>query len=70
MKTEIEIKATKMLIISLICKINFELEFKQCMLLIMRYTYSKNVYNYSYNADVTDLAAPMKMTLHVYMYLL
>ena len=33
----------------------------------MRYTYSKNVYDYSYNADVTDLAAPMNMTSNVYL---
>ena len=34
----------KMLIIIIICKINFVLVFKYCILLILRYTYSKNVY--------------------------
>ena len=42
----------------------FVLVFKYCILLILRYTYTKNVNEYSYNADITDLAAPMKMTSH------
>ena len=31
--------------------------FKFCILLILRYTHTKNVYDFSYNADITDLAA-------------
>ena len=38
-------KGVKMLIIIIICKINFVLVFKYCILLILRYTYTKNVYD-------------------------
>ena len=37
-------KGAKMLIIQFICKIYFVILFKYCILLILRYIYSKNVY--------------------------
>ena len=47
---------------NLYAKINFILVFNYCILLILRYTYTKNGYDWSYNVDITYLAAPMKMT--------
>ena len=34
---------------------------KYCILLMLRYTYCKNAYGFSYSADIIDLA-PIKMT--------
>ena len=48
-----------MFIIKFICKNDFVIVLKYCILLIVRYTYSKNVHHKSSNADVIDFAAAM-----------
>ena len=44
---------------------NVGMVFRYCTFFIMRHTYSQNFYVWSYNEDVIDLTAVIKVTSHV-----
>ena len=55
----------KMCIFLFIFDRNVGMVFRYCTFFIMRHTYSQNFYVWSYNEDVIDLTAVIKVTSHV-----